>query len=182
MSLRDHRLQRVRRVRRVQEQVALADWSNAQALAVRATHDQQQADAERQRALQGLQEAQGAQRNVPQEILLLQRCLDLLSVRRDKLVEAETAAHKRAEEALGRWSESKRALAALERLEARAQIRSRAERECKEMRELDAVASERSAAGRRNLETDDGPISSQSALAEAGKRPTSDLHITPDLA
>ncbi len=168
MNLRDLRLLRVRKVRHVQEQIALGAWSNAQAQALRAAHQTQQANSELQRALHGLGVAQAAPRNVPQEIMLLQRCLDHLSQHHCKLAHAEAVAQAQAEQALGRWRESKRALASLERLEARSQLKLRAERECREIRAMDAIASERSTAGRRSLEAEPGTFSSHGASPDAG--------------
>ncbi len=169
MSARTWRLDRVRSVREAEERLARSEWSELQARAQAALARCAEADEQMRRGLEGLEAAQGSARGSVAEVLLFQRCLDVLESRRRQLTQVASRASALAEQARDRWQGTKRAVKSLQRLEQRFRHSQAQARLRSEALSMDGVAQDRSAANLAARAEESSPYSSAEAPADVWK-------------
>lgn len=153
----EFRLDRLRRIREIDEQVARAVWTAAEAESREATTLLEKARGAVQDAREGLSFSldPGADTSLdPREVLLsldaIQSMLEIVRERRESALTLRTQADRLAED----WQEREVGRRALVELEARARSHHRAERERQENAELDEQALMREVRRRSRRESD----------------------------
>ncbi len=156
------RLERLRRVRAIEERVARASWSAAEREAAEA----ERALAEHRAAIEAARTADRREALDPRRVLVEQEVADGLV--RGLLPRKETALTLRGQAArlAAAWRERESDRRALEELETRARSRHRSELERRENREMDETALLRS-----RLESDSSRARAQTEKGGSGRRP-----------
>jgi flagellar export protein FliJ len=143
-------LQRVKRVRGVEEDMAKAEFGTAEAAARTAEARAAECHAAVERAIDDLRGLQGSPRLAPSSVIV---ALGLVDDARRSWFDAEelaNVARARAEELRRAWQARKRDLDGLERLDDRARAEWTLEREREEAHAIDETAIQRTARARRS--------------------------------
>jgi flagellar export protein FliJ len=139
------RLERLARVRAIEEQIARESWALAERGARAAEERAERALADVRAARATLREQLGAGRLVPAELLQRQSLCDALAARRGLALQRAASARAAAESERGLWLAEKRKLEGLERLEQRDLEAWRLAENAHDAAELDEVAATRAA-------------------------------------
>ena len=150
------RLQRVKRVRAVEEELARAEFGVAQALATDAEVRAHERRAEIERAVDDLRGLQGTPTLAPASVIIALGLVDDARAAWRTADEEARGLRAKAEEQRLVWQERKRALEGLERLDERSRTAFAFERERVETLELDETAMQRDARARRTASAVEG--------------------------
>ncbi len=148
----EFQLQRLARVRKVQEDLARAAWQAAEAAARELARRVEAAEAGILEAVEDLRTLQSSPRLEAAQLIQAQQAVQLLSVRREALVGRQRDAQAEADRLREPWQALRTELEGLRRLEEKARERHRLEAERIETNETDQVAMER--ARQRRLDED----------------------------
>ncbi len=139
----EFQLQRLARVRKVQEDLARAAWQAAEAAARELARRVEAAEAGILEAVEDLRTLQSSPRLEAAQLIQAQQAVQLLSVRREALVGRQRDAQAEADRLREPWQALRTELEGLRRLEEKARERHRLEAERIETNETDQVAMER---------------------------------------
>lgn len=139
----EFQLQRLARVRKVQEDLARAAWQAAEATARELARRVEAAEAGILEAVEDLRALQSSPRLEAAQLIQAQQAVQLLSVRREALVGRQRDAQAEADRLREPWQALRTELEGLRRLEEKARERHRLEAERLETAETDQVAMER---------------------------------------
>jgi flagellar export protein FliJ len=148
----EFQLQRLARVRKVQEDLARAAWQAAEAAARELARRVEAAEAGILEAVEDLRTLQSSPRLEAAQLIQAQQAVQLLSVRREALVGRQRDAQAEADRLREPWQALRTELEGLRRLEEKARERHRLEAERIETNETDQVAMERARQRRRDEE------------------------------
>jgi flagellar export protein FliJ len=161
MSKFQFRLARLAHVRALQERVARERWLAAEELTRAAEAKAESARETVLRARDELRAEQSAPTIAIERVMAGARLVETLRERRRSAVEHARTLRFQAEELRRPWSERRREVRGLERLESRDQEQHRQEELVREARELDEVASMRASARTRQRAGADARVAAQ---------------------